>query len=216
VSADSPDTTQAAEVHASRNAAWAKVAIPLPARQLSAFLSNVERLFRLNPHLEIETWYEEPGQQDTPVYRLSAANQTNACRVDVSIRATPVGERASGLELIYDCGLKRSTEFRVEALGNGSLLTVTEDYYPVVDESDQRLGEVDRSLVPWLAAIRSHLTGLIRFGGLPGYRWWTERIMLGMPPRQRRIVRMIVWVSVLEFVVFLLVALIFWAESLPS
>jgi hypothetical protein len=33
-----------------------------------------------------------------------------------------------------------------------------------------------------------------------------------MAPRQRRIVRMIVWISVLEFVVFLFVAAIFWLE----
>ena len=56
---------------------------------------------------------------------------------------------------------------------------------------------------------------MARFGALPGYRWWTERFRLGMTPRQRRIVRMIVWVSVLEFVVFLFVALIFWLETRP-
>jgi hypothetical protein len=34
-----------------------------------------------------------------------------------------------------------------------------------------------------------------------------------MPPRQRRIVHMIVWVSILEFLVFLGIALVFWLET---
>jgi hypothetical protein len=72
---------------------------------------------------------------------------------------------------------------------------------------------VDRSLVPWLAAIRGHIAGLARYGWLPGYRWWAGRFMPGMPPRQRRMVRMIVWISLLEFVVFLFVAAVFWLET---
>jgi len=131
------------------------------------------------------------------------------------MRAEAVAEYA-GYILEYDAGLKRSTELRIAPAASGSLLTVTEHYRPLADESDERTKEIDRSLVPWLGAIRNHLTGLARFGGVPGYRWWSERIMLGMVPRQRRIVRMIVWVSVLEFVVFVLVALVFWAESRRS
>jgi len=64
----------------------------------------------------------------------------------------------------------------------------------------------------WVDAIRRHLPGRQRWGWLPGWRWWQEQFLPGMPPRQRRIVRMIVWVGVLEFVVFLFVAAIFRAE----
>jgi hypothetical protein len=197
------------------DAAWASVEIPLPPRPLFDFLSNAERLFRLNPHLEIGAWHHHTDQAPARNYRLDALNETNGCRSEVSIRVAPLSEY-TGYILEYDAGLKRSTELRIAPVVGGSLLTITDHYRPVADEPDQRMKEVDRSLVPWLAAIRSHLTGLARFGGVPGYRWWTERIMLGMVPRQRRIVRMIVWVSVLEFVVFLFVALIFWLESRPS
>lgn len=193
------------------NAAWAAVQIPLPPHKLFFFLSNIERLFRLNPHLEIAEWREEP---DALSYRLSALNETNGFRGEISLRAEAVREDF-GYSLVYDSGLKRSTEFRIESADGGSLLTITEHYHPVQDATDGRLKEVDRSLVPWAAAIRRHLGGTARFGGLPGYRWWTERFMLGMTPRQRRIVRMIAWVSVLEFVVFLFVALIFWLETRP-
>jgi len=212
--ADSGETGRSA-ASAPENAAWASLEIPLPMRSLFDFLSNTERLFRLNPHLEIEAWQRIPDQAGARVYRLSALNETNGCRSEVSIRAEPLGE-TSGYILHYDGGLKRSTELRIAPAVGGSLLTITDHYHPVSSDSDQRLHEVDRSLISWAGAIRRHLKGQVRFGGFPGYLWWTEGFMLGMTPRQRRIVRMITWVSVLEFVVFVLVALIFWAESLSS
>lgn len=203
---------------APENAAWAAARIPLPPHKLFAFLLDIERLLRLNPHLEIADWREEPGAPDALSYRLSALNETNGFRSEISVRAETVRENTlwginSGYRLVYDSGLKRSTELRIESAAGGSQLTITEHYHPVQDETDERLKQVDRSLVPWVAAIRRHLSGTARFGGVPGYRWWTERFMLGMTPRQRRIVRMIIWVSVLEFVVFLFVALIFWLET---
>ncbi|MEK7737125.1 MAG: hypothetical protein AAB319_05145, partial [Pseudomonadota bacterium] len=199
------------------NAAWATAQIPLPAQELLAFLADIERLFRLNPHLEISDWLAQP---DSRSYRMHALNETNDVRSEIGWRVEAVRENTlwgknSGYRLVYDRGLKQSTEFRIEANAGGSLLTITEHYHPVQDETDERLKEVDRSLVPWAAALRHHLRGMARFGALPGYRWWTERFRLGMTPRQRRIVRMIVWVSVLEFVVFLFVALIFWLETRP-
>jgi len=199
----------AKEVQAKDNAAWASALIPLPPDQLLVYLSGVERLFRLNPHLEIAEWQE---LADSRCFRFNARNETNGFHGELSFHAETVRE-GSGYTLVYEHGLKRSTEFRIDAASGGSLLTITEDYHPVQDATDDRLKEVDRSLIPWAAAIRRHLCGLARFGHLPGYRWWTERFMPGMFPRQRRIVRMIVWVSVLEFLVFLFVALIFWLET---
>ena len=215
MSAERPGETEGGSARIPENAAWASVEIPLPTHALYVFLSNIERLFRLNPHLEILAWQQQPDQAEAREYRLSALNETNGCRSEVSVRVEPLGE-CIGYRVEYDQGLKHSTELRIAAAAGGSLLTITDHYHPVSDTSDERLKEVDRSLLPWAAAIRSHLRGKTRFGGLPGYRWWAERVMLGMSPRQRRIVRMIVWVSVLEFIVFLFVALIFWLESRPS
>jgi hypothetical protein len=215
VSSEPTGETEEAAVPTPENAAWAAVQIPLPGQQLLVFLSDIERLFRLNPHLEIAAWRKEPQGPGTHNYWLSALNEMNGCRSEVAIQSSSLGE-STGYILAYDRGLKQSTELRIEAAAGGSLLTITERYHPVLDETDERLKEVDRSLIPWTAAIRRHLKGLARFGGLPGYRWWTESFMLGLPPRQRRIVRMTVWVSALEFVVFLCVALIFWLETRTS
>jgi hypothetical protein len=35
------------------------------------------------------------------------------------------------------------------------------------------------------------------------WQWWHEGVMLSMAPRNRRIVRLIVWLSAIEFVVFI-------------
>ena len=43
------------------NAAWAKAAIPLSPQDTFTFLADIERLFRLNPHLDISGWHEAPG-----------------------------------------------------------------------------------------------------------------------------------------------------------
>lgn len=199
-----------AEHGAPANAAWAKAALPLSPQGTFTFLADIERLFRLNPHLDISAWHEEPGTPRRCTF--SAFNETNGCRYEVTVGMENVRENR-GMTLVYDRGLKASTEFRIEPAGNGSSLTITEHYHPVADRNDERLKEVDRSLVPWLAAIRGHIAGLARYGWLPGYRWWAGRFMPGMPPRQRRIVRMIVWISLLEFVVFLFVAAVFWLET---
>lgn len=189
------------------SAAWAQAEIPLPPPALFDFLADVERLFRLNPYLDIQSWESAPQGG----FRLRAANEANGCRYEVTARLEVLRQGAA-FTLTYDRGLKRATEFAVEPAGAGSLLTVIDHYHPVDDPQDQRLREVDRSLVPWVAAIRRHVRGRARYGRLPAWRWWTERFLLGMPPRQRRIVRLIVWVSALEFLVFLLLVLAFWLE----
>lgn len=51
-------------------------------------------------------------------------------------------------------------------------------------------------------SIRRHLLGLARWRWLPGYRWWRERIWLNMKPRERRVSRLIVWATLVEFVLF--------------
>ncbi len=163
---------------------------------------------RLNPHLEIETWQSLPGG-----FRLAALNEMNGHRVDTTARIERTPESRS-VAIRYETGLKRATTIMVETdpAGAGSRLIVLEDYPVIEDAQDSRLVEVDRSLVPWVAAIRRHLLAKVRWGRVPGWLWWAERFLPGMPPRQRRIVRMIVWASVFEFVIFLmLIAVLYFS-----
>lgn len=193
-----------------QDAAWVRADIPLAPREAFLFLADIERLFRLNPHLDISAWREMADRPAT--WKFNVWNETNGCRYDAMMTMSDV-RKDRGFALNYDDGIKASSEFRIDPAGGGSTLTITEHYHPVRNPDDERLKDVDRSLAPWLASIRAHIAGIARYGWLPGYRWWTERCMLTMPLRQRRITRMIVWVSLLEFIVFLFVAAIFWLEQ---
>lgn len=185
----------------------AETQLPIDADAVFEFASDLERLLRLNPHLDIEAWQRMPDGM-----RFAAQNEANGQRVETAVRVEtmPATRR---IVLRYANGLKRTTTLSVEDVEDqGSRLVVTEHYPAIENAQDPRVAEVDRSLVPWVGAIRRHLLGRKRWGWLPGYLWWVGPFMLGMPPRQRRIVRMILWVSVLEFAAFLLIVAIFWAE----
>jgi hypothetical protein len=188
--------------------ARAETALSIDVDAVFEFVADVERLLRLNPHLEIDTWQRLPEGM-----RLAALNETTGRRIETAVRVETASATRS-IVLRYADGLKRTTTLTVEGGdGLGCRLVVTERYPVIADAQDPRVAEVDRSLIPWVKAIRRHLLHRKRWGWLPGWHWWHEEFLPGMAPRQRRIVRMIVWISVLEFLVFLLVAAIFWAEQ---
>jgi hypothetical protein len=194
------------------DAAWVKVDMPLPPAALHDFLLDIERLFRLNPWLEFER-IERPAAGR---FRLVGRNHANSqpLQVDVALTESIPGR---SLILAYDGGIKRETRCEIEAAGAGSVLTITEIYdTPPEERREEALKEVDRSLLPWAAALRAYLRNRRRWGWLPGHRRYMERFWLGMSPRQRRIVRLIVWTTAIEFVVFLFVFAIYWNESRPT
>ncbi|NJD36414.1 MAG: hypothetical protein FIA96_16575 [Betaproteobacteria bacterium] len=175
------------------------------------FISDLERLFRLNPHLEIEAWQQMPDGE-----RFAALNETTGRRIETFIHVETAAQQRAIL-LSYTDGLKKATTLAVEDSDRHGCRLVVTEHYPVIEYlQDSRVAEVDRSLVPWVDAIRRHLLGRQRWGWLPGWRWWNEQFLPRMAPRQRRIVRMIIWVSVIEFVIFLFVAAIFWLERQSS
>lgn len=185
----------------------AETQVPIGAEAMFEFVSDIERLVRLNPHLVIETWQRLPDGM-----LLAVLNETTGRRIETAVRVETTRSLRT-IVLSYADGLKQATTLTVEGGdGDSCRLIVTEHYPFIADAQDPRVADVDRSLIPWVDAIRRHLLGRQRWGWLPGWRWWHEQFLPGMPPRQRRIVRMIVWVGVLEFVVFLFIAAIFWAE----
>jgi hypothetical protein len=187
--------------------ARAEAHVPLGADAVFGFLADIERLLRLNPHLEIETWQILPDGMC-----FAAHNETTGRRIETAVRVETTPATRS-IVLRYAEGLKRATTLAVESGDGGGCRLVVTDHYPVIAEAqDPRVAEVDRSLIAWVDAIHRHLLRRRRWGWLPGWRWWHERFLPGMAPRQRRIVRMIVWISVLEFLAFLFVAAIFWLE----
>jgi hypothetical protein len=179
------------------DSARAETELPLPPDELFGFVRDVERLLRLNPQLAIARW--TPAEWG---FRVTAHNESNDRAVDVGV-LVDIDAATRIINFRYDAGLKQGTRLSVEPAPLGARLVVVEDYPRIEDPADPRVAEVDKSLVPWVAAIRRHLLARRRWGRLPGWRWWNESFMLRMAPRSRRIVRLLLWISLLEFLVFL-------------
>jgi len=181
------------------DSAHAETTLPLPAADLADFVRDVERLWRLNPHLEIRDW--QPREDG---FSYAAHDERDGRPIAAWVTVDTVRD-GPGCHLIltYAAGLRQSTEISVHPVAEGAHLVVIDHYPHIEDPQDPRLAEVDRTLVPWVAAIRRHLLARRRWSWLPGWHWWNEHFLLHMAPRSRRIVRLLVWISVLEFAVFL-------------
>lgn len=203
----------------SQDAAWVNVETPLTPAQLFEFITDAERLFRLNPYLEIHAWQSaQRSVTEGGRIHLKYLNEVNgvARELDVTVSDFKPGV---GYTLNYSEGLKRATEIKVEARGQGAELLIKDWYHAVEEKPDEtpqekeaRLAEADRSLTPWGVAIRQHLLSLARWNWLPFYRPMRERFWYTMAPRNRRISRLIIWITALEFFAFLFVFLIYWIE----
>jgi hypothetical protein len=139
--------------------ARAETHFPLGAEAVFEFISDIERLLRLNPHLEIETWQRIPDGM-----RFAALNEMTGRRIETAVRVeiTPATHH---IVLSYSDGLKRATTLAVESdEGHGCRLVITEHYPVIADAQDPRVAEVDRSLISWVNAIRRHLLGRERWG----------------------------------------------------
>lgn len=191
------------------NAAWVTVKVPLAPAEVFDFAARLERLFRLNPYLQIEGWSEERGPfARGKRWRLRAFNEMNAMRHDVGLVLEEV-EPGRRFLVSWDRGLKRALEVSVAPDATGTALTLKEHYHsPEGPQREERLKEVDASLTPWGVAVRRHLLARRRWGWLPFYQPLGERFWLSMTPGQRRIGRLLIWVSVLEFAAFLAVVAI--------
>lgn len=203
-----------------QDTAWVNVDTPLTPAQLFDFISNAERLFRLNTYLEIHEWQSaQRSVTEGGRIHFKYLNEMNGMTRELDITVSDF-QPGVGYTLNYSEGLKRATEIKVEARTHGAVLVIKDWYHGIEDQLDEppeireaRLAEVDRSLTPWGVAIRQHLISLARWNGLPFYRPLRERFWITMAPRNRRISRLIIWITALEFFAFLFVFLIYWIES---
>jgi len=198
------------------DSAWITVDLPFPSGEVYGFIQNIERLFRLNPHLEIKSWQEDASGRSFhgKQIRVDALNEMNGLQQSMNLSVSDFQPDVS-FRIDYDRGLKQATIFTVQKLGPALSRLAVKELYPAEmssAEREARLNEVDRSLVPWGAAIHSYFIRRKRWGWLPFFSWLQDEFWLGMTPRHRRIARMIIWTTVLEFVVFLFVFVIYWLE----
>jgi len=180
---------------------------PLGLAELRRYCADVERLYRLNPYLEIQAW--QPLA--TGGYRVAWRNLSNKQAATLELRLEPESENV--FSIAYSKGIKRRTRFLLEPAPNGSRLVVTDDYASLPEEERvSRIAEVDKSLAAWGWALHAHLRREHRWGSNLLWRWTMHRFWLPMRPAARRVAMLIVLASLAEFVFFLLVALIWWIE----
>lgn len=119
----------------SQDAAWASIQTPLDTSALHAFCLDIERLFRINPYLEFETW-EQRGENQ---YHFSGRNssQEPAFEFALDLEVEPLSD---GVVIRYAQGLKTSTTLLIEPVDKGSKLTITEDYSGSSEEERNEIG----------------------------------------------------------------------------
>lgn len=192
----------------STDVAWVAVPAPQPPEVLAALLRDVEAILRVNPFLTFSVWQPIGAGR----FHAEFDNESNGQKVAVDIEVEP--GPGLGLTLRYASGLKRRTVFAIEPLGSGSRLVIVDDYEGVpAAERQQRLAEVDKSLLAWGHALRKYFLRLKRWGWLPGWRWYLRRVWVPMKPSARRIVWLIWIVTLLEFAFFLFLILILVIEQ---
>lgn len=187
---------------------WVSVDTPLGLPALRAFCADVERLYRINPYLDIRTWEPLAGGS----YRVAWRNLSNGLTQALELRCER--ESADVFSVAYSEGIRRRTRFALEGAPAGSRLVVTDDYTLLPEEErSRRVGEVDRSLTAWGWALHAYLRREHRYGGNPLWRWALRRIWLPMSPSARRITAILVLVAAAEFVLTVVVALVYWIEQ---
>ncbi len=185
--------------------AWVSIETPYTEADLKAFCLDVERLFRINPLLEIRSWTK--GEIDNE-YKVSWHNQGNGMLVETTLNVLTEPDE---MTITYKEGIKSRTRIRTEPSGDNAKLVITDEYAGLDDNVKQeRIGEVDNTLTRWGAGIRQYLVKWERWSWFPLYRWYVLRFWLTMKPVARRIAQLLIWITIGEFVVFLFVVLIYW------
>jgi hypothetical protein len=180
------------------DAAWVAVPTALTPERLAWLIDDPERILRVNPCWVFEAWQQpEPDR-----FALHVRDTVHARQWATNGR---IERLPDGVRLVFDDGLKASTRFRVERDDTGTRLWVIDDYGRLpAAEREARLDEVDRTLPAWGQALERYLAGWHRWGRQRAWRWYMERLWRRMTPLARRVARLLIWATVIEFVVFLM------------
>jgi len=187
--------------------AWAKIQTTLQPAELREFCSDLARLYRINPYMEFRVWQEPAPGRVHAEFRNHSNNQDYI----LNLTLVPVSEYA--FHISYDHGIKAATHFEIEAAEGGSALTITDDYNRLsAEERAQRMSEVDKSLPAWSQAIHDYLRRHDRWGWMAPWRWYMRHVWIPMKPSARRIAWLLYLITIVEFLFFVFVALIWWIE----
>ncbi len=190
------------------DAAWASFKTALTVDQVVVFCRDIERLFRINPYLEIAVW----RSTDTNHFHFEGRNISQEPANDFVLDLTVV-EQGSQFLITYAQGIKSSTTIKIESVPEGSQLTIIEDYSQLGEqERQQRLNEVDKSLLKWAGDLQMYLVNWRRWSRFWVWRWYMRQIWQPLKPPSRRIVYMLLWITVVEIAFIILGAGIYISE----
>ena len=117
--------------HAAGDASWVRIDTPLNLPALRDFCADIERLLRINPYLEFQTWRRTGVDSYLATYRNLSNRQSVALEMSVERDSEDV------FSLVYRDGIKARTRCTLEPTAAGSRLTITDDY--------SRLPEAERA-----------------------------------------------------------------------
>ena len=189
------------------DAAWVVLETSFGAAELAAFCRNLERLYHINPFLELASWRESPPDR-LRAEVLNHSNQQREVLEGVLTRTSDLGFR-----LDFASGLKRRTCFEIQPTAGGSSLTITDEYRAAAASAGPLEAGVDRSLHAWGVAIKAYLERDRRWGWIPLYRPFVERVWLPMKPSARRITFLILAIGLADLLLIALGFAIYWLEA---
>lgn len=190
------------------DSAWAAVNTPLSEKHLTIFCGDVERLFRINPMLEFNS-FKSLGDNR---YSMNGRNLSHEPSFDFDI-TFKVSKLSDGLQIDYDSGVKSATTIKIEPAETGSRLTITDSYERMpTEEREKHLAEVDKSLVNWVNYLQRFLIMWKRWYRLRPWRWYMRYVWQPMKPAGRRITYILLWISVAEVALIALGVAIWFAE----
>ena len=184
------------------DAAWVVIDTPLAPKDLAAFCSDLERLYRINPYLEFGLW------RGTARGAFAVAFRNLSNQREFELLLALERNSASDFTVRYDRGIKLGTRFEIEFSATGSRLRITDEYHGTATDT----GEVDKSLHAWGVALREYLLRERRWGWCAPWRWYMRRVWVPMKPSARRITFIILMVTLAEIALIALVLAIYWIE----
>ncbi len=179
---------------------------PFDARWLRDFLSDPERILRLNPFMEFSR-FEALGEGR---WRIVGRNLAQERAFDATFHHESLPD--GGFRLHWQGLLKTCTEVGIVPQPDGTAkLVMTDDYSGTSEEERRRrLDEVDTSFMPWGQAIWRYLRNWKRWSWLPGWKWFMGRYWLNMKPAARRISFILLVLFAMETVLVFFVLFLLW------
>lgn len=184
------------------NAAWITIPTKLKLTTLINFCSKVERLYRLNPYLRINTW----RVADDAIIDVDWDNHSNEQLLTTATRIEVV-KSENEIRLSYASGIKRETLLLVEESIGGAQLTIIDDYG---SRSQRDTQQVDKSLAAWGQALDKFFSRYFYLQHIPFADRIIDRIWLRLSPTSRRITYILFVITVIEIAALLLFVGLFW------